>query len=349
MKFTNHVGETLDGMIREMTPSSVFILVDDNTSAFVLPRLRESSAEAVRATVITIHSGEINKNLASVSHIWQKLGEGDADRSSLLVNLGGGVVTDMGGFAASTFKRGIRFINIPTTLLAGVDASVGGKNGFNFNGLKNEIGIFREPDGVIVSTLFLETLTSGELLSGYAEMLKHALISSREFTVRLLGYDITDFSSESLLRLLEESVAVKQHFVEADFEDRGLRRVLNFGHTFGHAFESLALSRRVPLPHGYAVAFGMVTALILSRMNLGFPSSMMYQYVDYVKKHYGVFEISCDDYEPLLRFMHHDKKNENNRVNATLLEDIGKPRINVPLTDDDIIAALDIYRDLLNL
>ena len=181
----------------------------------------------------------------------------------------------MGSFAAATFKRGIRFINVPTTLLCAVDACVGGKTGINFNGLKNEIGMFRDADLAIISTLYFNTLTSQELLSGYAEMIKHALVSSMEQSSRILSYDVTSYNPDSLLALLEESVGVKQKYVVADHEDRGARRALNFGHTIGHAFESLALERKSPLAHGYAVAFGMVGALVLSRMKLGFPSEIL--------------------------------------------------------------------------
>lgn len=348
--FTNHVAATLDEAVDRLSPSSVHVLVDVNTEAFVLPLLQAESKAVASAGIIRIKAGEMFKNLDTLTSVWKQLGDTDANRRSLLINLGGGVVTDMGAFAAATFKRGIAFINVPTTLLCAVDACVGGKNGFNFNGLKNEIGLFRNADLAIISTLYFNTLTSQELLSGYAEMLKHALVSSAGLTTRMLSYDVTNYNPDSLLKLLEESVAVKQHYVSADHEDRGARRALNLGHTVGHAFESLALQRKSPLAHGYAVAFGMVAALVLSRMKFDFSSEVMNSYVAYVRRHYGAFEISCADYPKLLGFMHHDKKNDRKDViNCTLLRSPGEVEINVPVSDDDMTAALDIYRDLLGL
>lgn len=348
--FTNHVAQTLDKAVESIAPSSVHVLVDVNTEAFVLPLLQAESEAVARSRVIKVKAGEMFKNLDSLTSIWKQLGDGDANRKSLLINLGGGVVTDMGAFAAATFKRGISFINVPTTLLCAVDACVGGKSGINFNGLKNEVGTFREADLAIISTLYFNTLTSQELLSGYAEMLKHALVSSTALTAKMLSYDVTNYNPDSLLRLLEESVSVKQKYVKADYDDRGARRALNLGHTIGHAFESLALERKSPLPHGYAVAFGMVGSLVLSRMKYDFPSDVLNSYVAYVRRHYGAFEISCDDYKRLLSFMHRDKKNDRpDRINFTLLKAPGEVEINVPVTDDDITAALDIYRDLLGL
>lgn len=348
--FTNHVFQALDEAVAAMNPSSVHVLVDVNTKAFVLPLLQAESKAVADAKVIEIKAGEMFKNLDSLTYIWKQLGDGNANRRSLLINLGGGVVTDMGAFAAATFKRGIAFINVPTTLLCAVDACVGGKTGINFNGLKNEVGVFRDADLAIVSTLFFNTLTSQELLSGYAEMLKHALIYSPELTKKMLAYDVTNYNPDSLLHLLEESVAVKQKFVDADREDHGARRALNLGHTAGHAFESLALKRKSPLPHGYAVAFGMVVSLVLSRMKFGFPSDVLNTYAGYVSRHYGAFEISCNDYPQLLAYMHHDKKNDSgDTINCTLLRAIGDVAVNISVTDDEMTAALDIYRDLLHL
>lgn len=348
--FTNHVAQALDEMIEKLTPPSVFVIVDTNTASFVLPRLQSESHVIAGATVITAGAGELYKNLDTLADIWKQLSDKGATSRSVVINLGGGVITDMGAFAASTFKRGIPFINIPTTLLGAVDASVGGKTGVNFNSLKNEVGLFSEAELVIISTTFFRTLTSQELLAGYAEMLKHALITSKEMTDRLLAYDVTAYEPESLLAILRENVAVKQNFVAADMRDRGARRALNFGHTIAHAFESLAMERKSPLSHGYAVAFGMVAALVLSRMKFSFPSEELHRYVAYVASHYGAFEISCDDYPRLLHFMHHDKKNAvAGETSFTLLHDIGRVEVNVAVSDDDITAALDIYRDLLHL
>jgi 3-dehydroquinate synthase len=350
LTFTNNVGKAIDDAVGTMHPSSVFVLVDSNTASFVLPRMQAESTAVANATVIEVESGEQHKSLDTLATIWKRLGDNGATRRSLLINLGGGVITDMGAFAASTFKRGMRFINVPTTLLAAVDASVGGKTGINFNSLKNEVGLFSLSELTVISTTFFRTLSSHEMLSGYAEMLKHAMLSSREMVAKLTRYDITNYDSDSLLTLLEESVAVKCKYVAADFTESGLRKALNLGHTFGHAFESLALQRHTPIPHGYAVAFGMVVALVLSRMKLNFPSADMMHYVAYVAEHYGSFPITCGDYPQLLTLMHHDKKNISaNEVLCTLLHSIGHVEVSVAATDDDITAALDIYRDLLHL
>lgn len=240
--FTNHVAQAVDEAVERMAPTSVFVIADVNTASFVLPRLQSESKAIGGAKVIMTKAGEMFKNIDTLAMIWKQLGDGGATGKSVVINLGGGVVTDMGAFAASTFKRGIPFINIPTTLLGAVDAAVGGKTGINFNSLKNEVGLFRQSELVVISTTFFRTLTSQELLAGYAEMIKHAVLTSKEMTDRLLGYDVTAYDPDSLLALLQESVAVKCSFVNRDMEDKGVRRALNFGHTVAHAFEALAFS-----------------------------------------------------------------------------------------------------------
>ena len=261
-----------------------------------------------------------------------------------MVNLGGGMVTDLGGFAASTFKRGIQFINIPTTLLAMVDASVGGKTGVNFGGLKNEIGVFQNADSVILDTIFLRTLDEENLLSGYAEMLKHSLISDAKMWAEHLNYTPLTTNSSPLTSMLAQSVAVKQRIVTEDPTEKGLRKALNLGHTAGHAFESLALERK-PVLHGYAVAWGLVVELYLSVVKCGFPTEQLHQTARFIKEHYGRMAISCDDYPRLLELMHHDKKNEGSAINFTLLGGIGDIRINQTASEDDIKEALDFYRE----
>ena len=281
--------------------------------------------------------------------VWKQLGEGGGTRRSLLVNLGGGMVTDLGGFAASTFKRGIKFINIPTTLLSSVDAAVGGKTGINFNGLKNEVGVFNEADAVIISTMPLYTLPIEEVKSGFAEMLKHGLLSGREVFERLLAYDFSKYNADELLVLLEESVNVKREIVRQDPHEKGLRRALNLGHTVGHAFESMAMKRQNPIPHGYAVAWGMIVELVLSHMQLGFDSDMLHRYADFVYSNYGAFHITCDDYPELISLMRHDKKSNSGEMNFSLLSGVGEIKINCEATEDDVKAALDIYRDLVHI
>jgi 3-dehydroquinate synthase len=350
--FTNTVGKALDQLVEELGNPTVFVVTDDNAAQFVLPLLQADSTVAANAKVITFKSGDINKDINQLQTVWAKLNEMGATRSSLVINVGGGVVTDLGGFAAASFKRGVRFINVPTTLLGAVDAAVGGKTGINFNGFKNEIGAFKEAEAVIISTVFFNTLPQQELLSGYAEMLKHGLLEGKEVFARLLNYSVVypEFDSEKLLNLLRENVAVKQRIVAADPTEKGLRKCLNLGHTAGHAFESFALKHREPIPHGYAVAWGLVVDLVLSHMEEKFPSNTLHTVAQYISTNYGAFSITCDDYPALLEIMSHDKKNASpDAINFTLLKEVGDPIINCTATPDEIKIALDIYRDLMHL
>ena len=254
------------------------------------------------------------------------------------------MVTDLGGFAASTFKRGINYINIPTTLLAMVDASVGGKTGINFNGLKNEIGVFNNANTVILDTQFLKTLDAENIRSGYAEMLKHGLISEDKMWAELLNYDLENPDLQKLSQMVADSVAVKERIVTEDPTEHGIRKALNLGHTVGHAFESLALQRK-PVLHGYAVAWGLICELYLSCIKTGFPTDKMHQTVRFIQEHYGKMAITCDDYPTLLELMTHDKKNVAGVINFTLLGGIGDIRINQTATKEEIYEALDFYRE----
>jgi len=254
------------------------------------------------------------------------------------------MVTDLGGFAASTFKRGINFINIPTTLLSMVDASVGGKTGINFGGLKNEIGVFNDSKFVILDTEFLKTLDSPNFISGYAEMIKHGLISNEKMWTELINFDIQNPDLKKLSRMVADSVKVKEKIVEIDPHEKGLRKALNYGHTFGHAFESFAL-KRSPILHGHAVAYGMICELYLSVVKAGFPADKMRQTVSYIKENYGMLPVTCDDYEELIALMYHDKKNLNGIINFTLLGGIGDIKINQTATEEEIKEALDFYRE----
>lgn len=350
--FTNLVGETLDGLVAELGNPRVAIVADTNTAKLVLPLLAGDSKVAAGASVITVKSGDANKNLDNLSDLWKKLVEMEATRNTLLINLGGGVVSDMGGFAAATFKRGMPCINIPTTLLAAVDASVGGKTGINFSGLKNLIGSFSEPVASIISTIYFNTLPGQEILSGYAEMLKHGLLENAETLGKLMSTSPVNPSLDTagLLTLVEKSVLVKSRIVENDITETGIRKALNLGHTVGHAFEAYSYSRLSPIPHGYAVAWGLVVELVLSHMILGFPSAELHRFAAYVLENYGANDISCDDYPALIADMRQDKKNsEPDMINFTLLKKVGEPQINVNATPEQIGAALDIYRDLMHI
>ena len=297
------------------------------------------------AKMITIPATDEAKTLDSLAAVWTALSEGGATRHSLLINLGGGMITDLGGFAASTFKRGIAYINLPTTLLAMVDASVGGKTGINFNGLKNEIGVFDPTSTVILNTQFLRTLDTQNLRSGYAEMVKHGLISTPEHLAELLTFDLDHLDYARLQQLVGQSVAVKERIVEEDPHEHGIRKALNLGHTAGHAFESLALAEGRTVLHGYAVAWGLVCELYLSATRCGFPVSLLRQVQQFVRETYGHFLFDCKQYDRLYEFMTHDKKNTAGTINFTLLADVGDIRINQTASHDDIFEMLDFYRE----
>lgn len=332
--------------LSECDHDKVFVLVDETTHEKCWKVISDHLC-LKRAHVITISPTDKGKTLETVAHVWEELGKGGGTRHSCMINLGGGMVTDLGGFAASTFKRGIDFINVPTTLLAMVDASVGGKTGFNFNGLKNEIGVFNDSRFVILDTAFLSTLDTENIRSGYAEMLKHGLISDETMWAELLSFDISDLSTQErhtqLGRMLADSVAVKERIVKEDPHEHGIRKALNLGHTFGHAFESWAL-RRTPVLHGYAVAYGLICELYLSAVLTDFPTEKLRQTVSYIRDYYGTLPISCNDYSELIELMHHDKKNRGTEINCTLLGDIGDIRINQTVGEKDIKEALDFFQ-----
>ena len=334
----------LTAAISECGHDNLFILTDEKTAQACLPVIQRYRCLR-NARHITVPQGDTNKNLQSLTTIWQYLSENGATRHSLLINLGGGMITDLGGFAAATFKRGIDIINIPTTLLAMVDASVGGKTGINFNGLKNEVGAFCDARYVLLSTTFLKTLDSENLRSGYAEMLKHGLISTTERWAELVNYNLAQPDLAQLQHMVGQSVAVKQDIVAQDPHEHGIRKALNLGHTIGHAFESYAMQQGRPILHGYAVAYGIICELYLSAVKTAFPTDRMRQTVNFIRENYGQMNITCDDYPALLDLMRHDKKNTAGTINFTLLSDIGDIRINQTATEEEIKEALDFYRE----
>ena len=300
--------------------------------------------------LITTPDGDENKTLATVTRVWDEMERMGATRHSLVINLGGGMVTDLGGFAAATFKRGVRFINVPTTLLSAVDAAVGGKTGINYHELKNEIGAFAPASDVIISTRFFDTLPIEEMKSGYAEVIKHAMLSDRDEFLRLLDHDFNaPINHDDLLERLRRSVQVKVDIVARDPNEQGERKALNLGHTIGHAFESLAIKRGKPVPHGYAVAWGLVTEAVLSHIKLKFPSDDVHLLGNFVRDNYRDFPFTCDDYDELLELMRHDKKSRDGEITCTLLTAIGDYRIDQTVTPDNVTATLDILRDLLGI
>lgn len=342
--FTYHPAADLDRWSVAETFDRVFVLTDENTHRLCLPVLADSEVVR-RAQVITIPAGEEHKTLDTLQRVWTALSEGGATRHSCLINLGGGVVTDLGGFAAATFKRGITFVNIPTTLLAMVDASVGGKTGIDFCGLKNEIGAFADARTVLLSTQFLATLDREQMLSGFAEMLKHALLCSREMLGRLLCYDILEPDLQALQAFVEESVGVKQRVVLLDPTEQNMRKALNLGHTVGHAVESLCIGRGRTITHGHAVAVGLVCELYLSAIKTAFPQDTLRKAVAYIREHYPVVPFTCDDYDELFRLMLHDKKNTAGEIRFTLLRNVGEVCLDAHVSREEIEESLDFYRE----
>ena len=340
---SSNLEKSLTDAITSQKADKLFVLTDETTQKLCLPLIKDFPCMS-GASPIVIKAGDENKSLEAVVHVWEELQHMGATRHSLLINLGGGMVTDLGGFAASTFKRGIHLINIPTTLLSMVDASVGGKTGFNFGGLKNEIGVFRNASSVILDTTFLNTMDHENILSGYAEMLKHGLINNENMLAELLTFDVEHPDLNVLQRMVAESVEVKHRIVLEDPTEQGIRKALNLGHTIGHAFESLALKRQ-PVLHGYAVAWGLVCELYLSVVKMGFPTERMRQVVRFIFDNYGRMPISCNDYPTLIELMTHDKKNVAGKINFTLLGAVGDIRINQTATKEEIEEALDFYRE----
>ena len=373
---SNDIEHDLATAVAESEHDRVFVLTDDTTHECCLPKVATLLAQ-YDAVPITIAHGDQHKTLTALGDVWTALQQGGATRHSLLINLGGGMITDLGGFAAATFKRGINFINIPTTLLAMVDAAVGGKTGINFGGLKNEIGAFADARFVIINTCFLDTLDAENLCSGYAEMLKHALISDERMWAEHVNFDLSQPDLAELQRMVAESIAVKERIVAEDPHEHGIRKALNFGHTIGHALEEFALQQaggavvstapnsqltpggavvstapnnqltpgNKPLLHGYAVAFGLIGELYMSARKAGFPTERLHQTTRFIRENYAQTEFTCNDYPTLLNLMRHDKKNTSGVINFTLLNNIGDIRINQTATDEEICEALDFIRE----
>jgi len=321
------ISSDLSLVISKLGADKVFYLFDENTERCCQAHLNMDK-DALEPFTLVLKSGEENKNLDQVRKVWDFFEEQGAGRNSVLVTVGGGMLTDLGGFAACTFKRGMSFINVPTTLLAMVDASVGGKTGINYKGLKNEIGVIRQPNQVLIYAQFLDSLDRENFVSGFAEMLKAALIKDVSLWSELVEYDLAVRNIPDLVPMIWKSVQIKQSVVEIDPEEKSDRRALNFGHTFAHAFESFSLKKNNHLHHGYAVAYGMIFESLLSEMNLGLQHADYLEIRKVLASIYGSVPFSTMDIEELIHFMRSDKKNDNNRINITMLECIGQYRVN---------------------
>ena len=336
--FTNKLSSAINGALNDASFSNIFILVDENTKIHCLPLIEEYFPEPFQ--LIQIKAGEENKTLKTCELIWQSLTDANADRYALMINLGGGVICDMGGFCARTYKRGIQFWNIPTTLLSQIDASVGGKLGVDFGVFKNHIGLFSEPDMVFVDNLFFNTLPEDEIVSGFAEMVKHGLIRDREMFYELLEQNIADINWQ---KWVPRSVAIKQEVVEQDPTENGLRKILNFGHTIGHAIESYYLNKDNALKHGEAIAIGMVAETYISVTKKLLDENDGERIIQYLLKVFPKQAISQNAIDNIIKLAIQDKKNRNGSIYAVLLNAIGEAVYDVEITSDEISKSLNYY------
>lgn len=334
------ITDSLPALLAETTFSKLAVLVDENTRAHCYPKIADLLPEH---ELIEIASGEVNKTLDTCQHIWGQLTDAAFDRKALLINLGGGVIGDMGGFCAVTYKRGIRFINIPTTLLAAVDANVGGKLGIDFRGLKNHLGFFQDPEAVLIDDSFLETLSERELRSGFAEVLKHGLIADADYFAQVgeAGLKQPNWNA-----VIAHSVDIKSAVVKADWKEQGLRKILNFGHTIGHAIESHYLETPNRLLHGEAIAIGMICEAYLSKKLLGLPEDQLENVVRTLQDTYPEIEIYKSDFVEIIHRMYQDKKNVNNILSHSLIPAIGEATFDIAVDEKDALDALFFYLNL---
>ena len=339
--FNKNGYEAINKIVIENKYSTIFILVDEHTNDFCLPKFLPNLATEIAIEIIEIEVGENIKNITTCVEIWSILSELGADRKSLIINLGGGVISDIGGFIASTFKRGIDFINIPTTLLGMVDASIGGKNGVDLGNLKNQIGVINVPKMLLIDTSFLETLSQKEMRSGLAEMLKHGLIYDKKYWEQFLVLSNIDFADFD--QLIYRSIEIKNEIVKRDPTENGIRKALNFGHTLGHAIESHFLKSKTPLLHGEAIAIGMILESYISKEK-GMLSNEEFYQIKYTLT--DIFEkqlFTKNDVELIQNLLIHDKKNEYGKIQFVLIEEIGKIIINQSVENQLIVNSFEDY------
>lgn len=331
----------LNSYLEKNSKAKIFVLVDENTEQYCLPILIKYLNH--KTTPIQISSGEVFKTLETCQLLWQELIDQGADRYSVLINLGGGVITDMGGFVAATYKRGIRFINIPTSLLAMVDAAIGGKTGIDFKQLKNQIGIFIPPEMTLIYPEFLKTLVPREMRSGLAEVIKYGLIDSPKIWNYIQKMDTNSFKIDPWI--IQESVAIKEKIVAQDPTEKGIRKSLNFGHTLGHAIETYFLSKTKSkqLLHGEAIAAGMILAASLSSQTTDFPIEKTRKIARVINKLYAKLNFTPSDIDAMLDLLQHDKKNTNGQLNFVLLKTIGKTELDCQVSEEQIRNAFDFY------
>ena len=320
--FEEDAYQKLNNYLTDNKTSTVFVLVDENTHEFCLPILRKKIKDNINFEVLEIKAGEVHKNIITCVEVWKSLTKYEADRKSILINLGGGMVSDLGGFVASTYKRGIGFINIPTTLLSMVDASVGSKTGVDLDNLKNLVGLFSDPEMVLIDSAYLESLTDREMRSGIAEVIKYGLTFDNDLLVKIKEDKWKKYSG--LNDIIYQSILIKNDVVLKDFKERDLRKVLNFGHTVGHAIESYFLkhSSLPSLTHGEAIAIGMVIEAYISHKKYNFPIEELDSLKSYIHKTFGKTIIPPENYDAILELMKHDKKNSDGNINYILLKNV---------------------------
>lgn len=342
--FNSNAYDQINSYLKTLRFSKIFVLVDTHTHEFCLPHFMAHLETDVAIEIIEIDAGEQHKTIDTCVGVWDALSELGADRKSLMINLGGGVVTDLGGFVACTFKRGIKYINVPTSLLAMVDASVGGKTGVDLGALKNQIGVIISGEMVLIDTQFLDTLPQNHLKSGFAEMLKHGLIYDRNYWNKLT--DLSKLTLNDLDALIYESVEIKKAIVTQDPHENGLRKTLNFGHTLGHAIESHFLSHpeKEELLHGEAIAIGMIMECFISSELLQFPKDDLEHITNVFNKIFPKITIEDSDHEAIIDLLKYDKKNEHGNINFVLLEAIGKPKVDCLVDNDLLIKAFEYYK-----
>ncbi|SMO44958.1 3-dehydroquinate synthase [Chryseobacterium rhizoplanae] len=336
----------LNEFLHEKSFSKIFILVDENTHEYCLPILLGNMETDLGFEILEIEAGEEMKNIQTANQLWEILTEMQADRKALVINLGGGVITDMGGFVASTYKRGIQFINIPTTLLSMCDASIGGKTGIDLMHYKNMVGTFAFPEQIFIFPKFLETLPFKELRSGFAEMLKHGLIADKNHWDQLI--QVRKLEVETVIPHIQTSMNIKQDVVDKDFHEQNIRKTLNFGHTIGHAVESLCLQQGNPILHGEAVAMGMIAEAHLAYLENLISETEADMVIENVQRYYPYLDISDFKDEDITALLLNDKKNTDSKINFSLLSGIGSCTYDHQCSQENILESLSFYRKLNN-
>ena len=333
----DHTFSQLNEFIYQLNPSKLFILCDENTHEYCLPILLPNIEINCPFEIIEIEAGEEMKTIETATQLWEILTEFEADRKALLLNLGGGVITDLGGFVASTYKRGIKFINLPTSLLGMCDASIGGKTGIDHQFIKNIVGTFALPERIFVFSNFLKTLPFRELKSGFAEMIKHGLIADKKHWDDLIN--LPEISVEHIQPYIETSMKIKENIVHIDYHEKNIRKVLNFGHTIGHAVESLFLEENEIIPHGFAIAYGMICETQLSYLEGFISKNTAEKIINNIRKFYTDIKLPFNKDKIIIKMMN-DKKNTHGNINFTLLSKIGEGIYDIQCKDENILSCI---------